>query len=426
MKKIVGIIAALALAGSVFADPDVVPVIATFDGNAKLEWIADLDAETTGMKNSEEATFKVKFIAEGTKETSGDGLWGELKIKAGSTEVEAKNDGVAKTGVAVANPTVETAKIHFVDGNTFVKVNIKAPGLSLGGGDLVLATESPWKDAKVGVTLTGAQGFTVEAGIPAVDFNLQFADNGQQKSDAKEFGIVFDATLKGAAFDVDGLAVTAGFGYATEKVAGKSQDAAIFAKATYELAIDETYDVTPPVSFGLQGEAKQLVAGVLFGWGADGKEPGFAKFTGDIVNIGNKCSNGVSIALSSTLADKAPMAFLFGYYDDTLLADFGLTTAAQLTIADLSNFGKTATDEFDAVIKYGSGDLLGDWKLSANLGIKFLLEPSKFGALYGLEVKNSAIIQNTDLYVSYSGEHAKDIGAADKKGAVTLGAKIHF
>jgi len=101
MKKIVGIIAALALAGSVFADPDVVPVIATFDGNAKLEWIADLDAETTGMKNSEEATFKVKFIAEGTKETSGDGLWGELKIKAKSTEVEAKSGGAAASGVAV-------------------------------------------------------------------------------------------------------------------------------------------------------------------------------------------------------------------------------------------------------------------------------------------------------------------------------------
>ncbi len=425
MKKIVGIIAALALAGSVFADPDVVPVIATFDGNAKLEWIADLDAETTGMKNSEEATFKVKFIAEGTKETSGDGLWGELKIKAKSTEVEAKSGGAAASGVAVANPTVETAKIHFVDGDTFVHVDIKAPGLSLGGGDLVLATASPWKDAKVGVTLTGKQGFTVKAGIPAVDFNLQFADNGQQKSDAKEFGIVFDATLKGAAFDVDGLAVTAGFGYATEKVAGKSQDAAIFAKATYKLAIDDTYYVRPTVSFGLQGEAKQLVAGVLFGWGADGKEPKFAKFSNGTVNIADKCSNGVSIALSSTLADKAPMAFLFGFYDDTLLKDFGLTMAAQLAVADLANFGKGA-DAFDFALKYASGDLFGDWKVSANLGIKFVIDTSKLGALYGFEVKNSAIIQNTDLYVSYSGEHAKDIGAADKKGAVTLGAKIHF
>ena len=426
MKKIVGIIAALALASAVFADPDVTPVVATFDGNASLEWIADLDAETTGMKNSESATFKVKFISEGTKETSGDGLWGELKIKAGSTEVEAKNDGVAASGVAVANPTVETAKIHFIDGDTYFHMNIKVPGLSLGGGDLVLATASPWADAKVGVTLTGAQGFTLNFGIPVVDFNLQFADNGQQKSDAKEFGFVFDATLKGEGFDVDGLAVTAGVGYSTEKIGTASQDAAVFFKATYKLAIDDAMYVRPTVSFGLQGEAKQLVAGVLFGWGAEGQEPGFAKFSSGLVNIANKCSDGVSIALKSTLADNAPMGFLLGFYDNKLLADFGLKIAAQLDIADLANFGKAATDAFDFALVYGSGDAFGDWKVAANLGAKFLIDASKFGVLYGASVTNSAIIQNTDLYVKYSGEHAADISSADLKGSVTLGAKIHF
>ena len=433
MKKIVGIIAALALASAVFADPDVAPVVATFDGNASLEWIADLDAETTGMKNHEEATFKIKFNAEGTKSTEGDGLWGELTIKAGEGAVESKHDltsGVttdtAGGSYAVPVPSVETAKIHFIDGDTYFHMNIKVPGLSLGGGDLVLATASPWADAKVGVTLTGAQGFTLNFGIPVVDFNLQFADNGQQKSDAKEFGFVFDATLKGEGFDVDGLAVTAGVGYSTEKVGGASQDAAVFFKATYKLAIDDAMYVRPTVSFGLQGEAKQLVAGVLFGWGAEGQEPGFAKFSSGLVNIADKCSDGVSIALKSTLADKAPMGFLLGFYDNKLLADFGLKIAAQLDIADLANFGKAATDAFDFALVYGSGDAFGDWKVAANLGAKFLIDASKFGVLYGASVTNSAIIQNTDLYVKYSGEHAADIGSADLKGSVTLGAKIHF
>ena len=40
------------------------------------------------MKNSEEATFKVQFIQEGTKSTEGEGLWGELTIKAVETPVE--------------------------------------------------------------------------------------------------------------------------------------------------------------------------------------------------------------------------------------------------------------------------------------------------------------------------------------------------
>ena len=97
MKKIVGIIAALALAGFVFADaPSVSPVIADFNGDASLEWIANLDAETTGMKNTQNANFKVTFISEGTKATTGEGLWGELEIKVGKTEAESKlSDGDA-------------------------------------------------------------------------------------------------------------------------------------------------------------------------------------------------------------------------------------------------------------------------------------------------------------------------------------------
>ena len=426
MKKIVGIIAALALATAVFADPDVTPVVATFDGWAQLDWIANLDAETTGMKNSEEAKFEVKFIGAGDKATSGDGLWGELKIKVGDDVKVAGVNGAALDAFPFKAAVVDTAKIHFIDGDTYFHMNIKAPGLSLGGGDLVLATYSPWKDAAVSVKLTGAQGFTLNFGIPLVDFNLQFADNGQQKSDAKEFGFVFDATLKGEGFDVDGLAVTAGAGYSTEKVAGKAQDAAVFFKATYKLAIDDAMYVRPTVSFGLQGEAKQLVAGVLYGWGAEGQEPNFAGFSNGVGSVPNKCSDGVSIALKSTLADKAPMGFLFGSYDNKLLADYGIKIAAQLDIADLANFGKTATDAFDFALVYGSGDTFGDWKVAANLGAKFKLEPSKFGMLYGASVTNSAIIQNTDLYVKYAGEHAAEIGGADLKGSVTLGAKIHF
>ena len=426
MKKILGIIAALALAGSVFADPDVTPTVATFDGWASLDWIADLDKETTGMKNDEEATFEVKFITAGDKTTEGDGLWGELKIKVSDDVTVKGTNGAALDAFGFAAATVDTAKIHFIDDDTYFHMNIKAPGLSLGGADLILATASPWADASVGVTLTGAQGFTLTFGIPVVEFNLQFADNGQKKSDAKKFGFVFDATLKGEGIDVDGLAVTAGVGYSTEEVNGKAQDAAVFAKATYKLAIDDTYYVRPTVSFGLKGEAKQLVAGVLFGWGAESQEPGFAKFSNGTVNIADKCSDGVSIALKSTLADKAPMGFLLGFYDNKLLADFGLKLAAQLDIADLANFGKTATDAFDFALVYGSGDLFGDWKVAANLGAKFLIDASKFGMLYGASVTNSAIIQNTDLYVKYSGEHAKDIGSADLKGTITLGAKIHF
>jgi len=431
MKKIVGIIAALAIAGSAFALPDVTPV-ASMGGNAKLEYIIDLDGEAMGMHNAEEATFKIQFVAEGTRETEGDGLWGELKVKAGKQDPESKytKDNCVETkdeksGVTVTVPSVEAAKIHFIDGDTFLHVDIRHPGLSLGDGDIALATSSPWKEPKVGVVLDGAQGFKVQFGIPAVAVNFTFADNGVVKSSAKEFGFVLDATLKGEAFDVEGLAITAGFGYSTQKIAGKSQDAALFAKATYKLSLDDPYYVQPTVAFGLQGKAKQLVAGVLFGWGGTGVEAKFDGFSNGVKNVPDKCSNGVSIALKSSLENKAPMEFLLGFYDAELLKDFGLTIGAQLAVADLAHFGK-GSDAFDAAVKYSSGDLFGDWKLSANLGIKFLIDPSKFGALYGFKIENGAIIQNTSIYAEYKGEHAADIGGADLKGKLTIGTKISF
>ena len=432
MKKIVGIIAALALATSVFADPDVTPVV-TFDGNAKLEYIVNLDPDTAmGMHNYEEASFKIQFIGEGTKTTEGDGLWGELGIKAGKQDPESKyvKDNCVETkteasGITISVPEVTVAKIHFIDGDTFLNVDIRHPGLSLGDGDIALATSSPWKEPKVGVVLTGAQGFKVEFGIPVATFHLTFADNGVVASKVKEFGFVFDATLNGDGIGVEGLAVTAGFGYSTEKIAGASQDAAIFVKAAYKVSVGDPYYVKPTVAFGLQGKAKELVAGVLFGWGDEGSDADFDKFSNDIPNVPNKCSDGVSIAVKSTLENKAPMAFLFGFYDSKLLADFGLKIGAQLQVTDLANFGK-GTDAFDAAVKYSSGDAFGDWKLSANLGIKFLIDPSKFGALYGFGIENGAIIQNTTIYANYKGEHAEDIGGANLKGKLTIGTKIHF
>ena len=429
MKKIVGIIAALALAGSVFADPSVTPVIATFDGNASLEWIADLDAETTGMKNSESATFKVKFISEGTKENeAGDGLWGELKIKAGNTEVEAKNDGVAKSGVAVANPTVESAKIHFSDDDFYARVNIKAPGLKVGGGKNVLATFSDKGTAdnpNPGVTVTGAQGFTVEFGLKDfLDFNLQFADNGQKKSSEKEFGFAFDAKLNGAGIDVEGLELYAGVAYATEKVSGASQDAAIAARASYKLAIDDKLYLKPTVGFGLKGDAKELAAAVLFGWGAENAEAKFDAYANSVSSVHDKCTDGVSFALKSNLESKDDggyMGFFFGVYDSTFVP--GLKVGAEF-VSDFYTIGDGFTLDFAA--KYSN--TFDIWKIDANAGLKLdKAADTNVGFRYAFELStDNSLIQNTKLYAKYAGEQSAKIGGADKKGTITVGTQIHF
>ena len=410
MKKIVGIIAALALAGAVFADAPVINVSDySFSGKASLEWIADLDAETTGMKNAESASFGLVFISEGTKASTGDGVWGEIEIKA--AKVEAK-DGAALT---VSTASVEKAVIHFLDDDFYLDMSIRKPGLGIGGGDIITATSGKKAFPAAAITVTGAQGFKLNFGLKdVIDFGLVFVDNGQQKADAKKFGFVFDATLKA----VDGLGLNAAVGYGTEK-----NKLAASVKADYKLALGDMY-LKPAVGFALdEDEAKTLNAGLLFGWGADGIKPDFDSFSNSVANVPNECADGVSVYATVPLKDSPAIGFLFSAFDSKFLADFGVKIGAQLAVADLSNFGK-GTDAFDAAIKWASGDLLGDWKVDANAGIKFIIDGSKFGALYGAGISNSALIDNTKLYLNYKGEHGADVGGKNLKGTITLGCEI--
>ena len=438
MKKIVGIIAALALVSAVFADePDVTPTVSSFKGDASLEWQFDLDKEAHGMKNSETSEFKIVFVPETTKATEGSDMWGELEIKVAKVEVTGGNGFgsvalvVDDTGAPVldddGNPTfttsggsvfivpglsVEKAKIHFSDDDFYVRMNIKAPGLSLGGGKYVLATRSD-ADGKANptqkVTLTGAQGFTLEFGLTdTVEFNLQFADNGVAKD--KKYAFVFDASVKA----VENLEFVAGAGYSTEE-----EKFAVAAKASYKVELSDTMYLKPSVGFALKDKAKALGAAVFFGWGAENTEPGFAKFNDAIDNIPNKCSDGVSFWLNSDL-DKS-YGFLFSVYDSTFVP--GLKAGL-----DFQGDLKTISDAFElnAAAKYSN--TFDIWTIDANFGLQVKKgADTNTGFLYGFGVStDNSIIQNTKLYAKYAGEQSAKIGGADKKGTITVGTQIHF
>ena len=428
MKKIVGIIAALALAGSVFADPELSLVPASFKGSATLEWIADLDAETTGMKNGTDSEFTIVFYPETTKTTDHDqDLWGELTIKVGENKVEA---GPSNFTLA-AKPSIETAKIHFVDDDFYVHMSILKPSLKFFGGNYAIATRSdaaPWSFIEGSVALTDKNGFTLEFGkTDLIAFNLQFADNGQKISDEKEFAVVFDATLNGKGFDVEGLEIGAGVGYSTEELApGVDQDLAFAAKASYKLGIDDKFYVRPSLGFGLQGDVKALSAAVLFGWGAENADADFKKFNKDSspVNISNKCTDGVSFALVSNLESKDEggfMKFIFGVYDSTFVP--GLKVGADFQ-GDFNTIGDAW--EMNAAAKYSN--TFDIWTIDANFGLQVVKgAETNTGFLYGFGIStDNSIIQNTKLYINYAGEQSEKIGGADLKGTVTVGTQIHF
>ena len=114
MKKALSVFLMLALVGSVFAAEPVADVnIAEFKGDASVQWGIDFDNDfKTGFKNSANVTLKLNLLNEGSKSTTGDGVWGELVIKTdGDTFAKATNtSALALPGMTVV---VDTAKIHF-------------------------------------------------------------------------------------------------------------------------------------------------------------------------------------------------------------------------------------------------------------------------------------------------------------------------
>ena len=485
MKKIVGIIAALAMAAAVFADaPSVSAVVAEFDGNAKIEWQYNLDGESFGFKNENEASFKVSLVTGGTKETEGSPLWGELQISAGDWTAkygdgityknifkakvkdasdnnaekvwnydpdtdtytdDKKDDRTADVADIVQYPYEETlvampgaaevkvAKIHFIQDDFYLNLDILAPKFEFSGAAIAIATSSAKDYPTASITLDDAAGFTVNFGLDGMfDADIKFADNGVKKSKEKKYAFGADFTLTA----VEGLTLYAGFGYGTQV-----EKPAFAAKAAYKFELDDTLYIQPGVGFALkEDKTKVLNAGLLFGWGTEGQAAGFEKFTkansthkdgstDSIDSVPDKCSDGVSIWVDPNIEDtKKGVDLLFGVYDSVLLA--GLADPLNGLKAGLQFKGNTKTFdkawELDFALAYaGSFDII---TFKANFGLKALTAEKKTntGMLFGVGVETEELIENTTLYINYKGQQAKKIGGINEKGAVAVGAKIHF
>lgn len=122
MKKALSVFLMAAMAFGAFADEPVADVnVAEFSGNAAVTWGVDLDSGTTGFKNSTEVNLKLNLLKGGSKSTTGDGVWGELVLKADgdplqwqqkdfSDDAFSANKGM--TSSLNYKVYVDTAKIH--------------------------------------------------------------------------------------------------------------------------------------------------------------------------------------------------------------------------------------------------------------------------------------------------------------------------
>ncbi|MCI7588940.1 MAG: autotransporter [Spirochaetia bacterium] len=170
MKKALSVFLMLALVGSVFAAEPVADVnIAEFKGDASVQWGVNLDTGKTGFKNSASVTLKLNLLNEGSKSTTGDGVWGELVIKTkGDTFAKATN--TSSLALPTMTVVVDKAQINF--GPAYV--GITSGDTQTGKLKMDAAVKSADSDNAVTLADVGPYGYTqgITAGYKHDMFNV--------------------------------------------------------------------------------------------------------------------------------------------------------------------------------------------------------------------------------------------------------------
>ena len=169
MKKALSVFLMAAMAFGAFADEPVADVkVAEFSGNAKVEWGVDLDSGKTGFKNTSRVDLKLNLLNNGTKSTTGDGVWGELVLKTdGDSFIQWRNDNYAEgTNAFAANKGmtdalkykvyVDKAQINF--GSAYI--GIKTGDTQTGKLKMDAAVRSADSDYAVTIDNVGPAGYS--------------------------------------------------------------------------------------------------------------------------------------------------------------------------------------------------------------------------------------------------------------------------
>ena len=352
MKKALVLLLALSMVFGAFADEPVANVnVSEFSGEASVTWGVDLDAERTGFKNDAKVTLKLNLIDGGDKSSTGEGVWGEIKIKTdGDTFTKAEGNDVKIGALEIpAKIKVDTAKLHFGE-NAYIGITsgdtqvgeykldtaVAAEKTTNGNKGAVVCLPISDKNAKeINTKYTdgivagyGNDLFSVDVDFRSLywfDLNEQEDDGtkiwyGQQYSNAYSFAI--DGALKA----VDNLTLKGGY---SKDIANKWDETvtdAFYVAADYKLGLNDTFYLKPQIGYvhamassdvceyklpeelgekiiqDWKTNAGKLVAAVLFGWGdkAD-KKPGVYFLDND---DDKKVIPGFSVAMEKALVSK--------------------------------------------------------------------------------------------------------------------------
>ena len=360
MKKALGVFLMTAMAFGAFADEPVADVnIAEFSGNAAVQWGVDLDSGTTGFKNSYEVNLKLNFLNNGTKSTTGDGVWGELVLKTeedtfigwenGDDSAEVGDEYInANTGLMGGDPQralglkvyVDVAKIHI--GPAYI--GIKRGDTQTGKLKMDAAIRSADDDQAQWLNDVGPDKYSegivlgVDSEVAKVDLDLRsYVAEKDDKNKPKyqytdAYAAALEAELKGEGIGLDGFSAKVGTSfnfakhYQDEKVDADKIDIpetdehlwGYSASLAYKLGLDDTFYIRPQVGFTGQTEfyndddAKYkstttntltVAAGLLFGWGEIGLDQNAGVYYLDD-DMAKKVSPGVGVVAYIPLPNK--------------------------------------------------------------------------------------------------------------------------
>ncbi len=366
MKKIVSIVAAVAMASAMFAgEPAINTAVTEFKGSASVTWGINLDTKKTGFDNSTSASLKVNFVDGGDKVTESDeAIWGEIKIKTDG--MKAENGALSNAAAAV-----DYAKLHV--GPAWVQIT--GAGTKVGGFEPVLATSST-DGEKWGAV--GAVGTKASKGIEvgyAMDkmFSVKVDFCSETTPAAGIYSDQYAAAVK-VTFDmVENLGVE--FGVSKNFTVGKkyweydSNDLAYFGKAEYKFGLNDKFYLKPQVGATLTTPTAKSIStssvfAVLFGWGAEKQDT-------NIKYMGKKVSDGVSVAMKldngvikSWTSDKencvtktAVASVLIGAWDSAKLVP-NLTFGAEAELKNVINTSVTkGVDGDKTYTDYNTNDI---------------------------------------------------------------------
>ena len=444
MKKALVLLLALSMVFGAFADEPVANVnVSEFSGEASVTWGVDLDAERTGFSNSAKATLKLNLIDGGDKSSTGEGVWGEIKIKTdGDTFAKAEgDDALALPGLKVK---VDTAKLHFGD-NAYIGIT---SGDTLVGEyklDTAVAAEQI-KNGNTGANTEITDGKITKqysAGIVAGYGNDLFnVDVDFRSSDETQYSSAYSFAVDGALKAVDNLTLKAGYSKDFANPYDEDVNDAFYVATDYKLGLNDTFYIKPQVGYVQYMKSNtddadkktsvnngNLVAALLFGWGdkADDKPGVYFLDKDEDGKNSKKVTPGISVAMSKPLVYNmkydGELQFKGTSSVTTLAVSFfsgeiveNLTAAAYYA----TTFGEKVTEDKDGnetkVAEYEG------YEFAAGLKYKLAVGEGSITPQFGIAMANKAF--NSGV-INYTDKDATDADNKDKE-VLNIKAGVEF